>query len=250
MAKQSGLGDQLFIAGYDISGDVSTVALRKPSGVLDTTAINASGHERIYSTVDGAIDFTTFFNDATLAGGATNQEHFVLAAKGSGADRIVTYFHGSAIGNMAAGMTSKQINYDGTRGQDGSFTFNIQALANATGLDYGEMLTAGKRTDTSATNGSSHNYGAATANGLVAYLQVFSFSGTSCTVKIQQSSDNGGGDAFADLITFTAATGITSERKTTAAVTTAVEQYLRVVTTGTFSSCVFAVMASRFVDTL
>jgi len=241
MAKQAGFGDQLFIAGYDISGDASTVSLGAPAGVLDVTAINgAGGHERIYSNVEGAINFTTFFNDAA------NQQHDTLKAKGSGADRIVGYFHGSAIGNMAASMTSKQINYDGTRAQDGSLVFSVQALANAYGLDYGEMLTAGKRSDTTATNGSSHNYGAATANGLVAYLQVFSFTGTSCTVKIQQSSDNGGGDAFADLITFTAATGVTSERKTTVALTTAVEQYLRVVTTGTFSECTFAVMASRF----
>jgi len=241
MAKGSGFGDQLFVAGYDLSGDVSTVSLGAPSGILDVTSINsAGGHERIYSHVDGAIDFATFFNDAAAA------QHVVLKAKGSDADRITTYFHGSAIGNMAAGMVAKQVNYDGNRSSDGSLTFSVQALANAYGLDYGEMLTAGKRTDTTATTGASHNYGAATANGLIAYLQVFSVTGTSCTVKIQQSSDNGGGDAFADLISFTAATGITSERKTAAALDTAVEQYLRIVTTGTFTECTFAVMVSRF----
>jgi hypothetical protein len=80
---------------------------------------------------------------------------------------------------------------------------------------------------------------------LQAYLQVFSFTGTSVTVKIQESSDNAVGDAFADVVggTFTAATGRTAERIATAAIN--VERYLRVVTTGTFSSAVFAVTAIR-----
>lgn len=247
MAKQNGLGDQLFISGYDISGDVGTVGrIAKPSPQLDVTAINASGHERIYAHVDGAIDFTAFFNDATSP---TNQEHAALKAKGSGADQIVTYFHGSTIGNMAAGLVAKQINYDGTRAADGSLTFNVQALANAKGLDFGEMLTAGKRTDSAATNGSGLDGLAASANGLVAYLQVFAFSGTSVTVKVQMD-DNSGFLSPTDLLTFTAANGVTAERKVTAAVDTAVERYLRVVTTGTFSNAVFAVMASRFVDVL
>lgn len=241
MAKQSGLGDQLYVAGYDLSGDIGSVQrISSSSGVIDLTGISSSGHERIHSHLDGAIDFNSFFNDAAGA------QHAVLKAKQSGADVQVMYLRGSAIGNAGAAMIAKQTNYDGTRAADDSLTFNISALANAYGLDWGEQLTAGKRSDTAATNGTSYNNGAATANGLVAYLQVFSFTGTSCTVKIQQSSDNGGGDAFADLITFTAATGITTERKATASLTTSVEQYLRVVTTGTFSECTFAVVASRY----
>lgn len=241
MAKQSGLGAQLFVGGVDLSGDISAVTrIGCPTQHLDITAINASGMERIFGHYDGEIAFRSFFNDAT------SQQHPTLRAKQSGNDANVAYFQGSAIGNMAAFLTAKQINYDGTRAADGSLTFDVQALANNYGLDYGEQLTAGKRTDSTATNGSSHNYGTATANGLVAHLHVFAFTGTSVTVKIQQSSDNGSGDAFADLITFTAATGVTSERKVTASLTTAVEQYLRVVTTGTFSNAVFAVCASRF----
>jgi hypothetical protein len=79
---------------------------------------------------------------------------------------------------------------------------------------------------------------------LQAYLHVFSFAGTSVTVKLQESSDNGGGDAFADVTggAFTAATGRTWQRIATG--TQNVKRYLRVVTTGTFSSAVFAVMVA------
>lgn len=239
MSKQSGLGDQLFIAGYDLSGDIGSVQrMAKTSGVLDITAINATGYERIHSHADGEITFNAFFNDAA------SQEHAVLAAKGSGADRIVTYFHGSTIGNVAAGLVSKQINYDGTRGNDGSLTFNIQALANAYGLDYGQMLTAGKRTDTTATNGSSLDGTASTTTGWTAYLQVFSFSGTSVTVAIQDSADNSSWLALSGA-SFTAATGITSQRLAASSLTATVRRYVRVVTTGTFTSAVFAVVFTR-----
>jgi hypothetical protein len=54
-------------------------------------------------------------------------------------------------------------------------------------------LTAAPRTDTTATNGTSYDFGTgSTAFGLQAYLQVLSFTGTSCTIKLQESSDNAG----------------------------------------------------------
>ena len=242
MAIEAGLADQLFVSGYDLSSDVGSIQrIAAPSGVLDITPINTSGHVRIYSHFDGAIDFGQYFNDAALA------EHVALKAKAAGADRVATYFHGSGIGEVAAGMIAKQITYDWSRGQDGSLTGTTNLLANAKGLEWCDQLTAGKRTDTSATNGSSLNNGAATNLGLAAYLQVFSVVGTSVTVAVQSSSDNGGGDPFAAVLTFTAvaAGALGEERKATATLTTAVEQYLRVATSGTFSSAVFAVCATR-----
>lgn len=245
MSKSSGLGGQLFVAGIDISGDIGSLSrIAQPCAVLDVTAINASGHERIYSHVDGEINFNAFFNDAV------DQEHLTLRAKGSDADRIVTYFQSSTLGNWGAGITAKQINYDGSRGTDGSLSFDVQCLANNYGLDFGKQLTAGKRTDTTATNGTSYDGAAASANGLVAYLHVFAFAGTSVTVAVQESSDDAAGDPFAAVLTFTAATGVTSEVKRTASLTTAVERYLRVVTTGTFSNAVFAVLASRYLNAI
>lgn len=243
MAKQAGLADQLFVDGVDLSSDIGSIErIGCPTGVLDVTAINEAARERIYAHSDGEILFNHYFNDAA------NQEYATLKAKGSGADRIVVYCHGSAIGNAAAALTSKQVSYDFTRGADGSLAGPAHFLANAKGLDYCEQLTAGKRTDTGATNGASHNFGAATANGLVAYLEVFSVTGTSITVAIQSSSDDGAGDAFASIITFTAVAAGNKgfERKTLATLTTAVEQYLRVTSSGTFNPATFAVVASRF----
>lgn len=242
MAKSNGLGDQLFVDGFDLSGDVGTLTrIAAPSTVLEVPGINATGMERIYARHDGEIAFTSYFNDAT------GQEHLTLRGKSAGVDLHAMYFRGSAIGNVAAALVAKQINYDPNRGADGSLVSTTQCLGNLYGLDWGYQLTAGKRTDTSATNGSSLNNTASSATGGVAYIQVFSVAGTSVTIAIQSSSDNGGGDAFAAILTSSAVTaGSTSfQRLALAALTTSCEQYLRVSTSGTFSSAVFAVMFSR-----
>lgn len=243
MAKQAGLSDGLFVDGVDLTSDIGSVErIGAPTAVLDVTAINEAAHERIYALGDGEISFNHYFNDAA------GQEYATLKAKASGADRIATWIHGSAIGNAAAALVAKETSYDFNRGADGSLAGPSQFLGNAKSLDYCEQLTAGKRTDTGATNGASHNFGAATATGLAAYLHVFSVTGTSVTVAIQSSSDDGAGDAYSTILTFaTVNAGATGkERKTLASLTTAVEQYLRVITTGTFNPATFCVVATRF----
>ena len=241
MTVSSGLGAQLFVDQYDLSGDAGAVTrMAMPSGVLLFTNITMSAEARGYAHVDGALDFISYFNDAT------DQQLLALRAKGSGADRVASYLQGSVIGNMAFGLVAKQITFDGNRGTDGSLTFTTQCLANGYGSNFGEQLTAGKRTDTIATNGTSLNNGAATAFGLVVYVHLFSFSGTSVTIAVQQSSDNGGGDPFANILATSALNTPQAVVLRTATVTTAVKQYLRVVTTGTFSNAVFAVHASRY----
>jgi hypothetical protein len=241
VAKQGGLGDALYAAGYDVSGDINSLGnVGGGPAALPFTGIDKSAFERKGGVRDGRVEFVSYFNPGTDAA----HSRFKLLPT---TDQIVTYCRGTTLGNPAACLVGKQIGYDGQRGDDGSFTFNISAVANGYGLEWGRLLTAGKRTDTTATNGSSVDFGTgSTAFGLQAYLHVFSFTGTSVTVKLQESSDNGSGDAWADVTggAFTAATGVTSERIATSSSQT-IERYLRVVTTGTFSNAVFAVVVNR-----
>jgi hypothetical protein len=240
MAKQSGLGDRLFVGGYDLSGDIGSLGgIAGGPDPLEVTGIDKSGMERIGGKRDGSIEFMAYFNDAS------GQAHPRLASLPA-TDVILSYCRGTTLGNAGAALVAKQLNYDGSRNEDGSLTFKVNALANGYGLEWGRQLTAGKRTDGSATNGTGVDFAAASSFGLQAYLQVFAFTGTSVTVKLQESSDNGGGDAFADVVggAFTIATGITTERIATSSAL-AVERYLRVVTTGTFSNAVFAVLVVR-----
>lgn len=244
MAKTAGMGDNFYSGGYDLSGDVGSLSrIGGGPAPLEVTAINKSAPERLGGKRDGEISFMSWFNPAAA------QAHAALSPLPT-ANVIASYFHVPAIGNPAASVVAKQINYDGTRGADGSLSFAIQALANGFGLEWGDQLTAGKRTDTGATAGTAFDSGAATTNfGLQAYLQVFSFVGTDVTVKIQESSDNAG-DAYADVVGggFTQITGgAPLTQRIATATNLAVERYLKVttVTTGGFTSLVFAVMAVR-----
>jgi hypothetical protein len=246
VAKTNGLGDRLFVAGYDFSGDIGSLSkIGGGCAVLDVTGIDKSAMERIGGVRDGGIEFDGFFNPSLT------REHARLSPLVL-TDQLLTYCRGTTLGNASAGLIAKQLNYDPSRAADGAFTFKVQAEANGYGLEWGSQLTAGQRTDTAATSGASVDFGLGSSGtgpsvyGLQAYLHVFAFTGTSVTVKLQESSDNGVGDAWADVVGggFTAATGITSQRIATASGQT-VERYLRVTTTGTFTNAIFAVTAIR-----
>lgn len=87
---------------------------------------------------------------------------------------------------------------------------------------------------------SSVDEAASSANGGIGHLHVTAFTGTDVTIKIQDSADDA---AWADLITFSSVTGVTSERAT---VTGTIDRYVRAnITAGTFTTVTFAVAFAR-----
>ncbi len=240
MAKESGLGAQLYLDEYDLSNDASAVGrISKAVNLLEMTGIDKSAMERKAGQLTGGIDGTVFWNP-------TNAH--VALANPTRNDRIVSYYHRATLGAPVASLVCKEFDYAPTRDNAGLFTAETTTESNGYWLDWGYALTAGMRTDTGAANGTGVDFsiqGAPASFGLQAYLHVKAFTGTSATIKIQSSSDNGAGDAFADVTGggFTLVTGVTKERIATGR-TLAIERYLRVVTTGTFSNLVFAVQAT------
>lgn len=244
MAKQTGLADNAYLGGYDLSGVIT--ALSRIGGgpaALDMTPINKSGYVRQGGLRTGEVSFMSLFDDNSTANrGAAAGSSFVGQSSLPTADTQVMYLRGTVLGNPIACMVCKQINYDPSRAADGMFSFGVQCLSNGYGLEWGRTLTAGLRTDTGATNGSSVDDGAASSFGLQAYAQCTSFTGTSVTLAIQESSDDGGGDAFAAVVggAFAAFSAIGTQRIATAT-NLAVERYLRLVSTGTFNPASFVV---------
>lgn len=235
--KTSGLGDRLYVGGVDLSGD--TQQLNKISGgpaTLDVTDITQSAYNRIFGIRDGAISWTSFFDKQA------GQSHLTLRSLPY-TDVQITYLHGTVLGGSAASMIAKQVNYDPTRAADGGLTFGIDAVSNTYGIDWGTTLTAGQRTDTTATSPATGvDGGASSSFGGQFYLHVFAFTGTSVTVTVQDSADNSTFAAIASPVVFTAATGLTTQR---IAISGTVRRYLRAITTGTFSNAVFTVNACR-----
>jgi len=238
--KQSGLGDQLYCGGYDLSGDIGAIgSVAGGNAPLDVTAIDKSGYERLGGKRDGGLEFTAFFNPDAA------QAHVALSPLPT-ADVIVAYFRGTTLGNAAACLVGKQIGYDATRNEDGSLTFKVAAQANGFGLEWGTQLTAGKRTESVATNGAGVDLAASTAFGLQAYLQVFAIASGSATIKLQHSNDNGGGDPYADVANGAfAAVAAAPGSQRIANTTNPVKQWVRCVTTGVFSGLTFAVVVAK-----
>lgn len=233
--KESGIGDYLFLDAVDLSGDIGSVgSISAPFGLLPVTDITQSAPERLAGEMDGGITFSSYFNPDI------GRAHVKLSALPR-TNVIGSYFHRGIIGNPAASLTALQVGYDPSRGADGSLAINTSLTAsNGAPLDWGSQVTAGKRTDTAATNGTSlDQVTVSTAFGWQAYLHVFSFTGTSITIALQDSANN---SAFLALTggAFTTLTAAGQE-KLTGGATATVRRYVRVVTTGTFSSCVFAV---------
>lgn len=313
MAKQSGLGDNFFLQGNDLTFDVASIdTLSTPLALIEGTSIKQFAEQRIAGKRDMASFAFTSFADVTsgAASGATAVlEQLPLT------DVVGTYFHGSAIGNIAFGTVGKQLNFDPTIDTSGSITFKAELQGNAFGGDWGEQLTPGIRTDTGATNGTSIDdsvgattpsvplsgtpvantsplpatvvvsggtgtnvaingiaqgtfdgtyvvppnggtitltYSAAptwtwtwqTTFGATCYLQAFApFTGSTATVTVQSAPDN---STWTTLVAFTAVTSAPTAQRLFSGTGVTVGKWLRVITSGTFTSFPFAVMVARY----
>lgn len=244
MAKRGGLNMRHHVDGYNLSGDTRDFGeIAGGNTPHDMTSVDREAFERIGGLRDGRMSWTAFFNDAA------DRAHAVLSVLPRG-DRIATTWFGPTIGSEAASINGKQINYDPSRTNTGELSIAVNVQANGYGVEFGTAHTAVPRTDTAATNGAGVDGAAASAFGLQAYLQVSGFAGTDVTVKLQESSDNGVGDAWTDVVGggFTAITSTTPQaQRIETARDLAVERYLRVVTTTSagFTSLAFAVMVAR-----
>lgn len=236
MAKQSGLGSRLWAGSANLSGD--TNAINRISGgpaALDVTDITQSAYERLGGLRNGGIDFTSYFNIAS------GRAHPVLSALPR-TDTIVSAALGATVGSPCASCQAVQIGYDSTRAADGSLLFNVATQSDGYGLEWGDLLTAGDRTDVTATASGTGLDGLASSSfGAQFYLHLSAFTGTSVVVKIQDSADN---SSFTDLsgAAFASKSAAGFER---IAVTGTIRRYLRVATTGTFTVATFAVNAVR-----
>ena len=235
MAKSAGLAQQIFVHGYDLSGDVSAINnASSPRGVLDVPGINSSAMDRIMPRTDGAINYNTWFKDAAL------QEHVILSSLPK-TDSLVLWALGGSRGDTAAMLVSNQMDYPLSKGADGSLAATIDAQGNGEPLEWGVMLTAGKITHSSATasgSGTSYDQGAATSSGAVGMLHIMDINSGSPSIVIQDSANN---SSFASIIGFSTVADGAEPKAERVSMTGNVRRYISVASTGTFSNCVFAV---------
>lgn len=224
MSKTSGLGDNLYVGGYNISGDIGSIEnIACPQKPFEMTGIDKSAIERVGGQRDGAIDFTAWFNTSS------GQAHPVLSALPT-SNVVSVYARGVALGNAAACMVAKQINYDPKRDADGNLSLTINTLANGYGLEWGQQVVPLQTFSAATTGTASLDTGSAAVTGIgaQAYLEVTAFTGTDATIKLQHSSDN---STWSDITGggFTQVTAAHTAQRIATSSTLDIKRYIRAV---------------------
>lgn len=309
MAKTSGLGDNFYVGGFDLSGDVSSIdQISGGPALIDVTPVKVLANARIGGQRNGTMKFTTWFEFSsavtnpgvptsttpyvstynfpvlvTVIGGTGTQvsingvnqgtfdgtyllpafgtiiltysvaptwtwvavgtEHNALAPLPR-TDQIATYFRGTLLGSASACINGKQLNYDFTRDDKGALSAQVEIDSNGFGLEWGVQATPGIRIDLAATTGAFQDLGSPTTSnfGAQAYLQLIELQGTSVDVSITHATTSGG--TYTSLIDFGAQSSIGSFRQSVSN-STPVNEFIKVVTVGTFTYAAFAVTFVR-----
>lgn len=250
MARMHGSLVRVYLGKRDVSADIGDVNVSVAVDTHERTAFNDAG----WKTTDpglGSYDLSVDGWYDPAVGGFGRQLEDLLGAAGG----VITIVGGSAdaVGDDAwcfpdsvLERRSQPVNVADLVKLMGAFKpGNPASGGDRPGL-VGVLLRAlaalalnGSDQDTTA-----HDNSALSANGGRGNLHVTATTATTCTIKIQHSTDN---VTFADLITFTAVTATTSESKE---VSGTVNRYLRVRANGTnATSITFLVAFARYQGT-
>lgn len=242
MAISSGLAELLLVDEFNLGPVTQQLNGAMEINQLDHTTIDLSAVRRNGGKRHGRLNPTVFFDDA--AGGSVP-----VLANAPTTDRAVSWLLGQTRGDGAMCMVAKQVSFGPQVDQAGMLTIPVNCEANNYGLEGARQLTNGgfENATTASTTTGIDEYGAvgSTDFGAQAFLHVEAFTGTSCTIAVQDSDDNGV-DPWADCgLTFTAVTGVGWERIATSSDTENIKRWLRCDLTGTFSNIDFSVMVVR-----
>lgn len=236
MAFGSGKSAVVLVGGYDLSGYFNKVGVKRTKTALDVTCFGATSKSYLSGTRDGSLTVAGF-HDASSASAVDTRLHAMFT---SAADTPVTASPFAAtIGGIAYLATAQETDLAPAESDVAGTVTTSATFTPDGGIDSGAWHKALAAVTTGGVSASVDN-GASSANGGVANLHATAFSGTSITPKIAHSAND---SSYADLITFTAVSGVTSEQKT---VSGTVERYTRDDhATGSFTSCTYAVAFAR-----
>ena len=239
MAKIHGKDTKIYLDEFDITADSNNVEWNMNMEVAEVTGMSASSKAYIAGLVDTDITIGSFFEN-----GAGGNEDIITDYWTGGETGILTVCpDGVSDGDVAYTCDTTYCTSVGVPASlNAAVAMNHTWKASA-GIE--RMLVLYEGTVTATTNGESIDFGGAGVVGsgaAVVHLTSVTGSGT-IDVKLQESSDEGVGDAWADEsgATATQLTAIGSERFTWAG---ACEQYVRcVITVATFTAANIVVLA-------
>lgn len=136
---------KLFVAGRDISGDVGAIQrIGGAPALLDISSLDAQGFKRIAGRFDGELSYNVWFDKLV--------SHAYLSTLPQADAPMMVGIPGTAAGDIVAMLVAKQAKYDLSISADLKAEFSVEAMASlGYPLEWGALITAGKRTDSTAT---------------------------------------------------------------------------------------------------
>ena len=222
----------VYVKGYEarvladtlnLSASIRSTSTNLPTTLLDVTTL-ADGSYKTYMV--GRQEDAQFSCDGPLDVASSTNEPWDVLTSWKDNPALITYMpSGDTLNDEAWLYDSIQSDFTVSTTLDGTVDFSISAMT--TGVVGSGAVIGSIESITATGDGTAVDGGAASSNGGIFHLHVTEWDGlTSNTVTVEDSAD--GSTGWATIATFTAATGVTSERVTT---TGAVRQYVRVVDT-------------------
>ena len=192
MAKENGLNVRLYVEGYDISGDANSLASIGYSNTLfEIATLDVSGMKRFLGPADGSVEVNGYFDNAA---GRIHPVFTSNSGKLPTADQGVMIPLGSAVGDPAVGMVTKEANYDTDRGGTSAITVKSAFSVNGYPPEFSTMLPAHTDTVTASTSGTAVDDSASSSSGGSWFYQILAISASGgnarWTVKLQHSTNN------------------------------------------------------------
>ena len=122
MPRLSGVGSRLLIGGYDVSGHARAInGLQMSQSPIDVTAVSDVAMRRILARSDGALDWTSYFENTADHGGHIHRNPATWS------DIWTSLVFGGRRGDHVANMRGLRVTYAPTIADDGSLTAAINA---------------------------------------------------------------------------------------------------------------------------
>lgn len=234
MAKLPANGTRVWLDQFAIAGYLTAPSMGIKQETIKTDCLDSSGPRRLVGNYDHEADEMGFFDgDDDLI------DEILHSLVGNANDHYLTHVWGQSAEGSPCYDQFVMLAEKPLSGKSGDAVLLSSKYVGSGGLSRGLLLA--NATVTGADNRTGRNQGAK-ASGITyrAIFRVISFNGTNITLKIQESTDDGAGDAYADV------TGLTSGALTAAGVivattTAAMEAWRRVNVSGTFTSALIVV---------
>jgi hypothetical protein len=239
MAFGPGRNTDVLVAEYDLTAFFNQAGARKSVQAIETTMFGDAAETYIAGKMAGAFSLAGGWDSTALLG----SDPALDAVMASAVNKPVSiYPAGDAVGNRVTLGQAIETDYAQDSDVNGMVTAAGTFLVSSPVLGGYSLHALGS--ETTDTNDVAVDAVASSTLGGIGHLHVSAVSGTtpSMVVRIQDSPD--GSTGWADILTFTAATAVTSEH---VKITGAVDRWLRAIwtMTGTSPDFTFAVGFGR-----